>query len=117
MDASPIKHQGSDPGSDYGSDFTAEEEDLVNELLAKLPTQQDSSSNLAVTNIDDDEEPGAAKVPRVLGRERWSRIGTPHSTVKEAGLSIEGAGNGDGANGEETYRVPEARLTDPQALS
>lgn len=120
MDHSPVNHRhntGLDPGSDYGSDFTAEEENLVNELLAKLPSQQASSSNLAVTDIEDDEEPGAAKVPRILGRERWSRSGTPLSTPKEAGASIKIDGNGGTPNGKDSNQLPETRLTDSKALS
>ncbi len=118
MDHSPVNHRhdtGLDPGSDYGSDFTAEEEDLVSELLAKLPSQQASPSNLAVTNIEDDEAPGTAKLPRILGRERWSRSGTPLS--KEAGPSIKMDGDGGTANGEDSNQVPETRLTDSKALS
>jgi len=120
MDYSPVTHQDDtvpDPGSDYGSDFTAEEEDLVNELLAKLPSQQDSSSSLAVTNLEDDEEPGAAKVSRILGRERRNRSGTPLSTVNETDVPIEIYGNGSTADGENSHQVPETRLTDHQALS
>ena len=120
MDHSPVNYRhdtGLDPGSDYGSDFTAEEEDLVSELLAKLPSQQASPSNLAVTNIEDDEAPGTAKLPRILGRERWSRSGTPLSTAKKAGASIKIDGNGGTAHGEDSNHLPEIRLTDSKALS
>ena len=120
MDRSPVNHQHDiavDPGSDYGSDFTAEEEDLVNELLAKLPSPQHTRGGLAVTSIDDHEEPGAAKIPRILGRERWSRSGTPLSTVKEGGLPIRVDGHSSTAKGEDGSQVPAIRLTDPKALS
>lgn len=120
MDVPPVNQQhdtGADPGSDYGSDFTAEEETLVNELLEKLPLKQETCTNLAVTSIDDNEEPGVAKVPRALGRERWSKTDTPLSTVEEAGLPIKIDGNGSTAKGEDILQPAETRLTDHQALS
>lgn len=120
MDVPPVNQHhdtGADAGSDYGSDFTAEEENLVNELLGKLPLKQDTCTNLAVTSIVDDEDPGVAKVPRTLGRERWSKSDTPLSTVEEAGVPIKVDGNGSTAKGEDRLQPAEKRLTDHQALS
>lgn len=77
-----------DTASDYGSDFTAEEEALVNELLTKLASGEGNAKIHPSKNLDHDEEPSAAKVPRILGVERWSRTGTPMPSVEEAGMSV-----------------------------
>jgi exonuclease V len=103
-----------DNSSDYGSDFTPDEEDLLNELLAKAAATQadavvDTAQNasrehfhrpatttttttavgelvveeeeelqnfqqaaLVIADIEDYEDPRAARVPKVLGREKWS---------------------------------------------
>lgn len=84
-----------DDSSDYGSDFTPDEEELLNELLARVvatteevtpttssPAQQqpqqiikESSHDiqpLVVTDIEDYEIPHSVRFPRVLGREAWS---------------------------------------------
>lgn len=96
-------------GSDYGSDFTPDEEELLNELLAKaaathqraatasqdhfhIPatttataveveeeeeevSRQDLQSlqpNLVIGDIEDYGDLRTARVPKVLGREKWS---------------------------------------------
>lgn len=95
-------------GSEYGSDFTPDEEELLNELLAKaaathqraatasqdhfdIPatttataveveeeeevSRQDLQSlqpNLVIGDIEDYGDPRTARVPKVLGREKWS---------------------------------------------
>ena len=120
MDCTPVNHpHGIDLnlGSDYGSDFTAEEEDLVNELLAKLPSQHDTFTNLAVADLEDDEEPGAAQVSRTLGREQRSRSGTPLTTAREAHDPNEVHGNSRTTEGEHSLSMPKTALTDPEALS
>ena len=62
-----------DDSSDYGSDFTPEEEGILNELLSKLPPEPSVDSTFFLTDIEDDEGPRGPRVPRVLGRERRSR--------------------------------------------
>ncbi|KAI9872838.1 MAG: hypothetical protein M1830_001132 [Pleopsidium flavum] len=101
MDFSLANHQqgtGADAGSDYGSDFTAEEEELVNKLLAKLPSEDDTPSN--INNIEYDEEPGPTRMPRILGHERRSRSGTPLTEIKEARASVEVECNSSATNVE-----------------
>ncbi len=120
MDCTPVNHQhgiGADAGSDYGSDFTAEEEGLVNELLAKLPSKQDTVSKLIVNSVEDDEEPPPARMPRILGRERRSRSGTPVTEIKGARASVEVEGNSSTTNGKPSLHVLMTRLTDVEASS
>ena len=62
-----------DDSSDYGSDFTADEEGLLDQLLSKLPPEPRADPKLVVKDIEDDDGPRGAKVPRVLGQERRNR--------------------------------------------
>ncbi|CRG89552.1 Exonuclease V, mitochondrial [Talaromyces islandicus] len=81
--------------SDYGSDFSPDEEELLNELLARADHQQTQPASppgqtapletgqqlsdlkplqepLLVTDIEDNEIPRSARIPKVLGRGAWS---------------------------------------------
>jgi exonuclease V len=80
--------------SDYGSDFTPDEEVLLTQLLERAdhhrqtqpatPPRQttladsaaaqlsDLKEPLLVTDIEDNEIPHSARIPKVLGREAWS---------------------------------------------
>lgn len=62
--------------SDYGSDFTADEEEILKGLLEQVPSHEASlverSPSLQLRDIEDDENPRGAKVLRRLGYERWS---------------------------------------------
>ena len=83
-------------GSDYGSDFTAEEESLVNDLLATLPTQTFEEEDLVVKEIEDDDRPRGARVARILGHEKWSNAGSrappqvPDPSQARVALQIKG---------------------------
>ncbi|OJJ50010.1 hypothetical protein ASPZODRAFT_13113 [Penicilliopsis zonata CBS 506.65] len=74
--------------SDYGSDFTPDEEELLNELLAQVATPDatvqrateklgDLQPPTAVRDIEDYAEAPCARVPKVLGKEKpglpWKR--------------------------------------------
>lgn len=69
-----------DNSSDYGPDFTPDEEELVNDLLAKAATEHSptaetpaSSPHKSVRNIEDIEDYGdrsPARSPKVRGREK-----------------------------------------------
>lgn len=85
-----MQKQTQEDSSDYGSDFTPDEEELLNELLARAdqpatPPEQKAEEaaaqlsdlkplqeSLLVTDIEDNEIPHSARVPKVLGREAWS---------------------------------------------
>lgn len=83
--------------SDYGSDFTPDEEELLNELLARVATAQQPTATtttatkppntppasaltdlqpaqepLVVPDIEDYALPQPTRAPRVFGREAWS---------------------------------------------
>ena len=62
--------------SDYGSDFTADEEEILRGLLEQRPSPAasllEASPSLQVRDIEDDENPRGAKVLRRLGYERRS---------------------------------------------
>ena len=55
--------------SDYGSDFTPDEEEIVNALLQQVPAESVVDSNLLLRDIEDDEGPRGARLPRALRRE------------------------------------------------
>lgn len=59
--------------SDYGSEFNSDEEALLDQLLAELPTERGADLKLVTKDIEDDEGPRGARVPRVLGQERRNR--------------------------------------------
>ena len=60
--------------SDYGSDFTADEEEILKGLFEQAPspkaTLPEASPSLQLRDIEDDESPRGAKVSRRLGYER-----------------------------------------------
>ncbi|KAA6414936.1 MAG: hypothetical protein FRX48_01687 [Lasallia pustulata] len=62
-----------DDSSDYGSDFTQDEEGLLDQLLSKLPAEPGSYPKLFVKDIEDDEGARGAAVPRVSEQERRNR--------------------------------------------
>lgn len=62
-----------DDSSDYGSDFTQDEEGLLDQLLSKLPAEPGSYPKLFVKDIEDDEGARGATVPRVSEQERRNR--------------------------------------------
>ena len=62
-----------DDSGDYGSDFTSDEEALLNQLLSELPTEPGADRKLVVKGIEDDERPKGARLPRGLERERRNR--------------------------------------------
>lgn len=61
MDISVVDDQ--DVVSDYGSDFTPDEEDILNGLLHQSPTGPDPDVNLLLADIEDDERLQTARVP------------------------------------------------------
>lgn len=83
----PLETALNNDSSDYGSDFSPDEEELLNELIASvsatnLPTPTPTTTTtitaitladpLIVSDIEDYEVPHSVRFPRVLGRETWS---------------------------------------------
>ena len=61
--------------SDYGSEFTPDEEEILNGLLQRVPFEPNNQTtlpSLQLRDIEDDEVPRGAKVLRRLGHERRS---------------------------------------------
>lgn len=116
-----MKDTISDNSSDYGSDFTPDEEEVLNKLLAQAvkehatplhatppppPTQPSTTTptaketNGAVGDIEDCHvAPSSPRTPKVLGRQKtvWQVSRTWRSPV--AGRAGQMASNGDAAFG------------------
>lgn len=56
--------------SDYGSDFTPDEEEILNVLLQQAPAGSTTDLDLLLKDIEDDEGPRGARMHCTLGRER-----------------------------------------------
>ena len=99
MDGVALSHEGD--GSDYGSDFSFDEETLLGSPLQQ-PTAE---PYLILRDIKDNESPRGARVPRVLGRKKHSLCKPErmvsmeingHRSVSAPGKSIvESLGNTD----------------------
>lgn len=84
--------------SDYGSDFTADEEEILRGLLEQAPFHEanlpEASSNLQLRDIEDDESPRGAKVLRRLGYERQNHdmpaVQLPEREKSMVTIQIEG---------------------------
>ncbi|KAK4695785.1 exonuclease V, partial [Lecanoromycetidae sp. Uapishka_2] len=73
--AEPVTDQH-DSLSEYGSDFTPDEEELLSGLLQQVPDQGDNPNtdpNRQLGDIEDDEGPRGARIPRRLAREDHDR--------------------------------------------
>ena len=68
MDGVASAHK--DGSSDYGSDLNSDEEVSLTELLLQAPVKQGIAPPLLLKDIEDNEGPWTARVPRALGRER-----------------------------------------------
>jgi len=69
--ASDLSYQAqADGDSDYGSDFSSEEEQLINRLLAGQERVEVIQDNPILAGLEYHEPPQTVRVPRVLGRER-----------------------------------------------
>lgn len=58
--------------SDYGSDFSAEEEEIVNRLLAEQERVEVIENNPIVTDLEYHDPAQTVRVPRVIDRGRIS---------------------------------------------
>lgn len=66
-----------DAGSEYGSDFTPDEEDILSSLLAQAPVIPREDSGLILMNIEDDESPQHAELPAVYQAYRQHSADSP----------------------------------------
>jgi hypothetical protein len=71
--AAPLDPPGGG-SSDYGSDFSPEEEEALIELLSQVPLQVDAAPAFRLDDIEDHKSPRGAILPRRVTRERWDEI-------------------------------------------
>ena len=72
--------------SDYGSDFTPDEEEILNVLLQQVPAESVVDSDLLLKDIEDNEGPLGARFPRAL----WREVQDPSSRIQAAENSLPG---------------------------
>lgn len=73
--------------SDYGSDFTPDEEEILNALLHPVPEQDDnpnSDSNLVLKDIEDEQGHRGARVPYSHGPQSQAYPPLPVSKTRDA---------------------------------
>ena len=108
-----------DRSSDYGSDFTVDEEGILNNLLSQLPDKP--SPDLVVKDIEDDETPGGIRLLRALGRQRHERPGTPQLQLPvntaDSRIPVEIESDGDSTTNGKLTLTGLAEPTDRQAPS
>lgn len=71
-------------GSDYGSDFDADDEVILNDLLSHTGDKQHTVPALVLDDIEDNEGPRGARIPRALGREKYQKANLPPSSKDTA---------------------------------
>lgn len=107
--------------SDYGSEFDAEQQEFVNQVLGEIPEAPEFTP-FRIRDIEDNEGPSGAKVPSVLGQGRPQRL---RASVSEAfnshgsGAAIQIQFDRGGSTQSKTPLVPShlAALTDVEASS
>lgn len=57
--------------SDYGSDFTVEEEEILSDLLQQAPASPMTGVGLVLKDIDDNEGLRGARFPRTYNRRQY----------------------------------------------
>lgn len=119
--------------SDYGSDFTPDEEELLNDLLAKVATEHATvqasatatatatattasktvqTTVTAVADIEDHAEtPASQRVPKVLGREKpgflWQKRKAWQVSTSAGARADQISGNVCAASGEDYSFIPQ----------
>jgi exonuclease V len=79
--------------SDYGSDFTPDEAELLYELLSKIGADEHTTTEVAaqpvpaVTDIEDHEGIWGVRVPKVRGREQWSPLSQRMVQIQSSGAT------------------------------
>lgn len=108
---------GYDASSDYGSDFTPDEEDILSSLLAQAPATPREDSGLILTNIEDDESPQRARIPHA--HEDYHQQSVRNSIAEQtAYLPIEIADSSNPTADGAVFRLdPRIVLTDASAFS
>ena len=84
MEGSILEQQ--DGISDYGSDFTPDEEEILNILLQQVPAKSIADSDLLLKDIEDNESPRGARFPRSV----WCKGRNPSLRVQAGEESLPG---------------------------
>jgi hypothetical protein len=92
----PGADQESDTSSEYGSDFTPEEEDLLNELLSKISTKPSA----VVHRVDRDGAFGSTQTYGILRQRPW-----PDSYKSKLEGEVEVFVEGSGDSGMWKYKL------------
>jgi len=82
--------------SDYGSDFTPDEEEILNGLLQQVPDQGDNPNtdpDQQLKDIEDNEGPRGARIPRRLGYQQLSTQHPSPQTPEKRRVTIQFDGN------------------------
>ena len=91
-----------DTDSDYGSDFTPDEEEILSSLLQQAPITPTEDSGLILRDLEDDEGPRHARMPRMYERQRGQSIHPSTLTASQsAHIAVEIGDNSNlSTNGE-----------------
>src|SRR6266487_125447 len=89
-----LSHQAQlgDDNSDYGSEFSPEEEEIVARLLsAGVESTEEIEDNPIITGVEHHEPAQAVRLPRVLARERRSQtLGDGKTSVNDIASPVKG---------------------------
>jgi len=79
-----------DRASDYGSDFTPDEEEILRSLLQGAREQNNplTDPDLLLKDIEDNEGPRGARLPPRLSQEEWIHQ-APSLRISKARLAVE----------------------------
>lgn len=93
-----LSHQAQlgDDNSDYGSEFSPEEEEIVARLLsAGIEGTEEIEDNPVVTGVEHHEPAQVVRLPRVLARERKPQtLGGRKTSVNDIASPIKGVESG-----------------------
>ncbi|KAL8823453.1 MAG: hypothetical protein Q9191_005845 [Dirinaria sp. TL-2023a] len=126
-----------DGNSDYGSEINSDEEVSLTELLQQISSKEASAPPLNLQDIEDNEGPRGARLPRWLGRERrdldktlmqmpnprpTDKIAVEIESYRSASAPVESAqSRGDrsvrGASAEPSHQSPVAKSEAPDLRS
>jgi hypothetical protein len=105
--------------SDYGSDFSAEEEEIVNRLLGQQERVEVIEDNPIVIDLEYHDSAQTVRVPRVIGRGRISA-----ALMEESSIAKDNALSSLAVQSDHPDREPlpyilcvETALTDAEASS
>lgn len=100
--------------SDYGSDFTPDEEEILKGLLQRVPDNGDNPTtdpDQRLKDIEDNEGPRGMRMPRRFGREQFVSENVSTDTPEKRMVTIQFDGDITPSK-DGMYRVAQAASTD-----